>query len=132
MGHSGDRRPGLRLSMLAAAAALLLPARAAAEALSLPSGCRFVPLFSPGSAGAPPAADGTAAGTCFLEPPNVDHDLLIPNGPATCTGGLPPGKVPTPLPTGATSHGRSGHSPACGPAHFIWIIPDENERPAGK
>ena len=84
---------------------LLRPARrlAAAETPVLPSGCSLVPFLDAGA----PAEGGTsvtATGTCFPEPPDaVDHNKrLIANGPASCTGGLPPGKEPTPLPAGVT------------------------------
>ena len=70
-------------------------------ASTLPSGCELVPV-EPSSE--PADVDGLEPGTCYEEPGEAaNHDKrLISDGPDGCTGHLPPGHTPTPLPAGLT------------------------------
>jgi hypothetical protein len=95
----------LATTRLVAMAALVLAVAdwAGAEPLAstLPSGCELVPV-EPSSE--PADVDGLEPGTCYEEPGEAaNHDKrLISDGPDGCTGHLPPGHTPTPLPAGLT------------------------------
>ena len=93
----------MRPRTAAAALHLLLPSAllsrwqlgAAAEPATLSSDCSLVPVE-------PPTGPDSSAGTCYREPgdPSNHDQRLIDDGPATCTGHLPPGHTPLMLPSG--------------------------------